>query len=289
VFENSRVTDVHQNVLGPHEVLLKHNEETSLFADHVVLATHLPILDRSHHFAIVEPTRSACIAVRVPNLRLTNMFISIDQPVRSLRATGEHHDILVVCGNSFPMGSETDTQALYQDLERWVEIHFGSSDVVSRWSAMDYMTGDHIPYMGRLYRGCDTIYTATGFSKWGLANGVAGAELVTDLILHCNAAKNPFQHMVDARRWDLTATASTAMEESVHVAKHMIGDKLKHALTFTSHTELGLNEGGIVRNGLHTVGAFRSADGAYHVVKPVCTHLGCDLVFNNGKTVAIIQ
>ena len=59
VFENSRVTDVHQNAVGPHEVQLKYNEEPSLFADHVVLATHLPILDRSNHFAVVEPTRSS--------------------------------------------------------------------------------------------------------------------------------------------------------------------------------------------------------------------------------------
>lgn len=36
------------------------------------------------------------------------------------------------------------------------------TEVVTRWSAMDYMSADHVPYMGYLFNGTNSMYTATG-------------------------------------------------------------------------------------------------------------------------------
>eukprot|EP01037_Dinobryon_pediforme_P028657 gene28657-32021_t len=84
-------------------------------ADNVVLATHLPILDRSMHFAMLEPTRSHCIAARIRNKPIHNMFISADQPMHSLRSTCDH-DVIVVQGDSCKQGDEPMTQQFYDDL-----------------------------------------------------------------------------------------------------------------------------------------------------------------------------
>jgi hypothetical protein len=95
VFENTRVTAVHQHLLSPHVIECADND-SSVTAEHVVLATHLPIVDRSLHFSILEPSRSHCIAVRIRGHKMKNMSINVDMPMRSLRMTGENNDVLVV-------------------------------------------------------------------------------------------------------------------------------------------------------------------------------------------------
>jgi len=56
----------------------------------VVLATGMPIMNRSLHFSVLSPMMSHCVAVRVKksNRQLHNMYVNCDQPMRSLRATG---------------------------------------------------------------------------------------------------------------------------------------------------------------------------------------------------------
>lgn len=279
VFENSRVTSVDQH--RPHRVVIE-EQNSLLTADNVVLATHLPILDRSMHFAMLEPSRLHCIAARVRNKPIHNMFISADQPMRSLRSTCDD-DVIVVAGDSCKQGDEPMTQQFYDDLCIWTQRNFEVEEFLSQWSAMDYYSGDHIPFIGHLYRGTNSIFTGTGFSKWGLAAGICGADIVTALI-H-GAADPPFLDIVDARRWDLQHQWKSLLHENIHTASHLVKDKLKAMLPQMNIRNLTPGDGGIVEAGLDTVGAYKDADGKVFVVRPVCTHLGCTLMFNDGDKV----
>lgn len=291
VFEESRVTNVEQST--PLRVI-SDSHGSVLTADYVVLATHMPITDRSMHFAIMEASKSHCIAARIDNSGekegkqggklgrcVHNMSINMDMPMRSLRSSKED-DVLILAGESIKQGDVSDTEPLYESLIAWTNQHFNVSEILCKWSAMDYFSGDHIPYIGYLYRGTDRIFTATGFSKWGLAFGIAGSELVTDLI---KGKVNPYAEMVDARRWDLAHQWREMMSENVHVAQHLVSDKIKGLFTSRNILTLEPDEGSLVKAGLRTVGAYRDKDGVYHVVNPVCTHLGCNLIFNQGDKI----
>lgn len=67
----------------------------------------------------------------------------------------------------------------------------------------------------------------------------------------------------------------------------MIGDKLKHSISWANRKIQALenDEGGVCSAGGQKVGAYRDSDGVLHVVRPSCTHLGCDLEFNNGDRI----
>ena len=120
-------------------------------------------------------------------------------------------------------------------------------------------------------------------SRWGLTNAFAAGQLIHDLVMQ-RAADNKFHAMVDARRWSLK-TAPGAVQEMAHTAMHFVGDKLK-ALVAPDIKTLKPGEGGLVKaKGHGTVGAFVDKDGVHHVVKPICTHLGCHLLFNKGDKV----
>lgn len=276
VHENSRVVDITANLTEEHCVELAGGSKVT--AASIVLATHLPILDRSGHFGVLSPSRSHCVLFKLSKPMLDGMWISAEEPIKSLRILNGGTQLLV-SGQPMPQGKDVNTNEHYAEVEEWARKHFPIEEVAGKWSAMDYFSGDHLPYIGHLHRGTENIYTATGFSKWGLTNGVAAAKIIRDSII--KEAENEYASFVDARRWDLTKTLGTIIEENVHVTKHMIGDKLK-ALVAPSIESLKPGEGGLVKSKKGTVGAYIDDAGKCHAVHPVCTHLGCHLNFNQG-------
>jgi glycine/D-amino acid oxidase-like deaminating enzyme len=114
-------------------------------ADHVLVCSGIPMLDRSFAFGRLEPTRSYCIGARVGGEMTRTMSISADQPTRSLRtavAPDGVGELLVVGGNSHVVGREPDTRSRYDDLVDWTGEHFDLQDVGWRWSTQDYLPID---------------------------------------------------------------------------------------------------------------------------------------------------
>jgi glycine/D-amino acid oxidase-like deaminating enzyme len=72
VYENSFVTTVSES--GPPHVLT--TAEGRITADAVVLATHLPMLDRSMHFTMASPSREYCIAIKPPDRATVPQMVS---------------------------------------------------------------------------------------------------------------------------------------------------------------------------------------------------------------------
>ena len=278
VFENTRVIDI-ETTASPKTIRLE-SGHGPIQAEFVVLATHLPIMDRSLHFAMFPPSRSHCIAFRVQqsDAPMRNMYINVDSTLLSFR-TAEDGSVVVLAGAPISQGDDENTDAHYRRLEDIARQHFQVIEMLGRWSAMDYHSGDHIPFIGHLMRGTSHIFTATAFSKWGLAGGVSAGSVICDLIM---GKANAYAEMVDARRWDLKDQTSALLEETWHTQKHLIGDKLKHLVSPGDVEALERGEGGVFRKGLTLVGGFKDDEGALHLVRPVCTHLGCDLLFNHG-------
>lgn len=276
IFENSRVQNV--SFSSPHEIIT--TDRGTLLADQVVVATHLPILDRSGHFARLKPSRSYCIAVALedPKDMVKETYISFTtSPTISLRPAGDGKT-LIVCGAGHPVGEyPTHTEWGYEYLISWAEKHFRVSQVVSRWSAMDYYSEDELPYIGLAMHLSHTLYTATGFGKWGFSLGVAAAKIVSDLIL---GVENPYASMVDARRWDLSHTAMSDLKIQAKVAKHFIGDRLQ--CKTIDIEDLARGEGGIFkdRDTGDKVAIYKDANGEVSKFNAACTHLGCLVQWN---------
>lgn len=280
IFEDSLVSSIKEG--KPHTVYVEqepqHVQEgkekennIEVKADYIILATHLPIMDRSLHFAFLEPSRSHCIAIKVnptEQYSLHNMFINADTPLRSLR-TSQNDEIIVIAGETIKMGDESNTIQFYENLEKWAKQHFQVQEVIAKWSAMDYFSSDHIPFIGYLYRGTQSIFTATGFNKWGLTNGVAGAQLITDLVM--GKEFTPYHKMVDARRWNLLKQFAGLSMENWHVSKHFIKDKFLHALNFNNVDSIKKGHGGVVNSGLTKVGVYKDENGKCYCIKPTCT------------------
>jgi glycine/D-amino acid oxidase-like deaminating enzyme len=61
----------------------------------------------------------------------------------------------------------------------------------------DYLCPLLLTYDNCRFHSC--TWPSSGFSKWGLTAGIAGAHLVNDLV---NGRENPYYQLVDATRFD---------------------------------------------------------------------------------------
>jgi glycine/D-amino acid oxidase-like deaminating enzyme/nitrite reductase/ring-hydroxylating ferredoxin subunit len=279
VFERTRARDVEETD-GRCTVV---TDSGRISAEQVVVATHLPFLDRGLFFVKAHPAMSYAIAAEVSEAAAPRgMYISIGQPTRSIRSTlsqEAERRILVVGGEGHRPGLEEDTQRRYEALEGFLAERFEAHPVAHRWSAHDYTPLDGVPYIGKLRRGSRRVYAATGFAKWGLTKGTLAAMLITDAIL---GRANPWAEFYDAKRLKPLASARTFAKENGQVALHFVGARLKRRETL-DEVDLEPNEGRIVRLGRRHVAMFRDEGGAVHALSARCTHLGCLVEWNTAE------
>jgi glycine/D-amino acid oxidase-like deaminating enzyme/nitrite reductase/ring-hydroxylating ferredoxin subunit len=276
LFENSRVTRVSE---GPRcEV---RTDRGRILADHVILATHYPFWDRGLLFPRVHPKRSYAIAGPIDDgAAPSGMYISVDQPTRSIRTIrAGDGTLLMVGGNGHATGQNYETENEYRDLERWMKERFEIGDVTHRWSTHDGVTVDMIPYVGTARRGTDRVFTATGFGKWGITNGTAAALIIRDAIL---GRSNEFAPLFDPHRVTVRASAVKLATENAKVARHWLGDRVAHPQG-GSFEDLGPGEASVQGVGLSQVAGYRDHDGKLHAVSATCTHLGCIVTWNGAE------
>jgi glycine/D-amino acid oxidase-like deaminating enzyme/nitrite reductase/ring-hydroxylating ferredoxin subunit len=249
-------------------------------ADHVVVATHYPFLDRSLAFARVHPQRSYALACRIAGAPPEGMFISADSPTRSVRAVPlDGDELLLVGGEGHRTGSGGDTEERYARLERFAQEHWDVESVEYRWSAQDNTTVDGVPYVGRLTPRSSQVLMATGFAKWGMTGGTAAAMLLSDLVL---GRDNGWAGLFDPNRIELRAGAPRFVEENARVGLRFVGDRIAKRGTRPIES-LAPGEGDIVRHAGEKVAGHRRDDGTLVAVSPSCSHLGCQVTWNRAE------
>lgn len=278
LFEQTRATDVQGGTEGkPYEVL---TERGTIRAEHVVVATQIPFLDRGGFFAKTHPQRSYLLALEIDGALPDGMYLSADSPTRSVRSHAEDGmSFLLVGGEGHKVGQDPDTRQRYAALESWSREHYAVRSVGYRWSAQDYMPVDGVPYIGKLTGGSDRILTATGFQKWGMTTSMVAGMILTDTIL---GRENAWSALFDATRLDLQRSAKDFLVENADVAKRFVGDRLD-MLTAADISTLAPGEGGIVDAGGTKVAAYRDEHGTIQAVSPRCAHMGCIVSWNTAE------
>lgn len=255
-------------------------EQGDVTADRVVVATHYPILDRGLYFARVGVQRSYCVAARVTGDVPTEMLFSIDTPARSLRTAPlpDGGTLLIAGGEGHLTGADQDAGRRYRALWEWLRGNFAVEDRCAyRWSAQDGIAIDGLPYAGPLHPGTDRLWVITGLRKWGFTNGTAAADVVGARML---GVDHEHAWLFDPSRLHVRASVGKLVSENASVAKHLVGDRLRHLVGLRDAEELAPGEGAIARHGGRRVAAYRQDDGTLHAVSPTCTHLGCEVNFN---------
>jgi nitrite reductase/ring-hydroxylating ferredoxin subunit len=238
----------------------------------VILATHLPVVDRVGIFSRAEPMASFAITADVVDPAPDGMFIDAasEYSLRGVKVGSE--DLLIVGGQGHRIGT-ADARRSLDALEAYARERFGATRYPHRWDAHDFVTEDRLPFIGSVQPTSDRVLTATGMNKWGLALGAAAAAMLAADIA---GTKDSWPRSFDSKRVPLPRSWPTLAKHSAETGAHFVGGRLKRKST----DELAPGQGAIVGAGLKQCAAFRDESGRLHQVSARCTHLGCIVAFN---------
>ncbi len=272
VFEHARVLNVDEG--EPCRVHVA--DGPSLRATDVIIATHSP-LNQAVLQTKVAQYRSYVVSGAVQNAP-RGLFWDTSDPyhyIRSYRRDGATD--LIVGGEDHKTGAEEHADESFARLTAYA-ARLGLENPRFRWSAQVVEPLDGLPFIGK-NAGAEHVYVATGFSGNGLTFGTLAAMILRDA---CTGAFNPYAELYDPKRLKPFTKLASFLSENVDYPLHLLSDALK-APTARSLDEVANGDARIVRVRGRRVAAYRDEQGRLHTVSPICTHLGCHVVFNTNE------
>jgi glycine/D-amino acid oxidase-like deaminating enzyme/nitrite reductase/ring-hydroxylating ferredoxin subunit len=271
VFELSRALGVHEG-----RRMVVRTEAGAVRAEHVVVASHFPFLDRGGYFARLNVQRSYCIAARLASgAPPFGMAISAGSPVRSVRG---HDALLIVGGEGHATGDPAATTERFDRLAAFAREHWDVDEITHRWSAQDPTHYDELPLIGPYYPGARRLWVTAAFMKWGFATSTFGAMILADGIA---GRSNPWADTFSPSRLSATSLPGVARLGAKFTAS-LVGDRLRPPQQPTSD-DIPRGTARVVADGLGRKGVYRDDRGVLHAVSVRCTHLGCLLRFNGAE------
>lgn len=276
IFENT--TAVNIETKEQPKVLTRENH--SITAKHVLICTHFPFYEgMGLYSARMHASSSYVLATKVKSKYPGGMYISAEMPSRSLRsATINDEEYVLVLGEDHKTGQGGDILERYKALEDFTEHALGLESIAYRWTAQDLITLDKLPYIGNLTSNDPNILIATGFRKWGMTNGTAAALLFRDVIVNKGSK---YQDLYSPSRFYANPSLKNLLAQNVNVAGQFM--KGKFGITTKSLEDIKKDEGGVITINGQRKGAYRDTEGELHIVDTTCTHLGCEVEWNNGQ------
>ncbi|CAM3194421.1 FAD-dependent oxidoreductase [Sporolactobacillus spathodeae] len=246
----------------------------------VLICSHFPFYDANRlYFARMYPERSYLIACADCESVPQGMYLSAGDPRRSLRsAVCDGRQIVLVGGENHKTGQGGSTTDHYIRLQGFADAVLGENQMIAHWSAQDYTSLDKVPYIGLLAKNEPHLYVAAGFRKWGMTTAVVAAKLFSDTIL---GKHNPYTELFNPSRFEADPMIKTFIIEGAIVGKELVKGKLDRKQRLLD--ELGNNQGVIVTINGQRAGAYRDEEGSLSLVNTTCTHMGCEVNWNQAE------
>ncbi|MBD3917566.1 FAD-dependent oxidoreductase [Paenibacillus sp. PR3] len=276
VFENTTALSVDH---GDPTSIVKTAAGHTVTCRNVVSCSHFPFYSvQGFYFARMYAERSYVLALRMKDEYPGGVYLSCDDPPRSIReVTYNGEKLLIVGGEKHKTGQGICTIKHYEALEQFARETFGDLEIAYRWSAQDLTTLDNIPYIGHVTQNDPHALIATGYRKWGMSTGTAAALLLKDMIL---GAENRYEELYSPSRFYSDPSFRNFLSTNADVAKHLLAGKLEMVRRHPDTVEPG--EGSVVQVNGKRAGAYREDDGTLHLVDTTCTHMGCEVEWNEG-------
>lgn len=263
IYENTRAIKIEKNLVT--------TDKGSIEANHIVIATHYPIMNApGYYFMKMHQERSYVIALENAE-GIEGMYIDYEKKGYSFRS---YKGLLLLGGISQRTG-ENENGGSYDKLRKFAKEIYPNSKEKYHWSAQDCITIDGIPYIGRYSNSTPNIYVVTGFNKWGMTSAMVSAMIISDFIL---GNENKFSEIFSPKRFDLSLSINNIANDLVETAKNFIAQKISIPSSEIEHIKNG--HAGIVEYNGQKVGVYKDKQGKEFIVSTKCAHLGCELHWN---------
>ena len=120
------------------------------------------------------------------------------------------------------------------------------------------------------------MYVATGFKKWGMTTSNVAANIITDKIL---GKENPYEFVFKSTRFHPIKNGTEFTNMLKQTVSSLVIDKFK--IPNTTINDIQPESAMKVEINGTKLGIYKDNNGKLYVIKPICTHLGCELNWNN--------
>ena len=280
IFENTMCYDIKRD----GDSYICYTENNMVKAKYVVLASHYPFINfPGVYFAKMYQSSSYVIGIDTKSELFDGMYINIQSPIYSFRtAKDADKKILLLGGGDHKTGENTSYQDSYGLLEEKAKHWYPNCEIKYRWSTRDCITLDKIPYIGEFSNTLPNMYVGTGFNKWGMTSSNVAARIIADKIA---GKENEYSEVFEATRLNpivnkdevknmVSKTVKSLVVERIEEPEKVINDEI-------SLDDIKQETGQIIEWNGEKVGVYKDIEGKIFAVKPVCTHLGCILNWND--------
>lgn len=274
IYTNTRVQDIAKN--GKEYVLI--TKDANIRAKKVVIATHYPFISApGFYFLKMYQSTSYGLAVDTKTDLFEGMYINVKAPIYSFRTANYNgKKVLVVVGADHKTGETIENDNNYAILEKRVKELYPQSEILFRWDTEDCIGLDKIPYIGEFSSIMPNVYVGTGFKKWGITSSNVAANIIVDKIM---GKSNKYANIFNSKRlkpiknrWEMqNMLKQTAVSFAFEKADIPIGNI----------EQIQNDNAAIINIDGTNVGIYKDTSGNIFSVKPVCSHLGCTLTWNN--------
>jgi len=236
-----------------------------VFADRVIVATDVPIGERSAIRAKLTAFRSYAVAARARR-PLGALLWDLASPYHHGRtARIGNREFLIAGGGDHRVGEHIDTRQVLAELDEFVRSHFGPLAVTHHWSGQIIETADGLPYVGAESADDPRVLFATGLSGNGITSGTLAGLLLADLV---RGHANPWARLLAPERaWTLAAVGRN-VGRNLAAAKRRLTGRIKELITDVDH--LPTSTGMLLRRQGERLAIYRGATGALRALGAAC-------------------
>ncbi|MGN6508012.1 MAG: FAD-dependent oxidoreductase [Chitinophaga sp.] len=276
ILQHTRVTGVESSADG----VTVETEQGRFAAKDLIYATHIPPGVNLLHLRCV-PYRSYAMAVRLKNGAYpADLSYDMADPYHYYRTQVVDGEPYLIAGGKDHKTGETDNASShFLQLESHLRKYFDIADISYQWSSQYFEPADGLPYIGQLPGAQDHIYTATGFGGNGMIYSSVAAILLRDLITRGTAQ---FEKLFDPNRLKPVAGFKSFIGHNADVVKQFVNKLLPHE-ELAQLADMAPGEGKVVTYEGDKIAIYKDAKGAIHTISPVCTHLQCEVKWNNAE------
>ncbi len=279
IFVNTTCYDIDKE----NDIYVCKTENNKIYAKNVVIATHYPFLNiPGFYFSKIYQSSSYVIALSLEgtkwNKNFDGMYINIEKPIYSLRKVKYNREnLLLLGGGGHKTGEMQEEEIGYNKLIEAAKKWFPDCKIKYKWSANDCISLDKIPYIGEFSSIYPNVYVGTGFNKWGMTSSYVAAKIVSDKILE---KENKYEDIFKATRTNFFVNRDEVKNMVTDTLKAQVIDRIKNKDENKEVENSKLDTGRIIEKDGEKIGVYIDENGKKFAIKPVCTHLGCILSWN---------
>jgi Rieske Fe-S protein len=278
VFEHTESEEAKE---GPRSV--RANGHTISCGD-IVIATHTPLMGKTNMAsALALQTKlylytSYAIGGRLPSGLIPEAcFWDTADPYHYLRVDRHRgFDFAVYGGRDHKTGQSDATGDCFAALERDALAVLPQLTITHRWSGQVVETNDGLPFIGETSA---HQFAATGYAGNGMTFGTLAGMMAHDAVV---GRKNPWRDLFDPSRTKVLGATWDYIKENIDYPYYLIRDRFAGPEGRTLRA-VRRGEGKILEIDGQRVAAYRSEQGRVTTLSPVCTHLGCEVRWNDAE------